>query len=611
MCGIIGLTFQEDKYKVNLALQKMKHRGQNGYGIYTDDNITLGHVRLSVIDLSPLSYPLHNEDKSIYVVVNGEFYDFEKIRNSLIKKGHKFYTSTDAEILVHLYEEKGIDAVKDLNGEFAFILYDKNKNLFIAGRDRFGIKPLQFTYFNGEYYFASEVKALIELGITPELDQESLIVSSSMQYCFPDRTMFKNIYNVLPGYVSIIDLENKSLSNKKYWDINFTKDTFSVEELKEILIDSVKTRMVSDVPVCCALSGGLDSSLVYGIANQYKKTNAVTVAIDGSDFDESEVALRTTKEFGTNLDVLHLTSDKIIENFSDAVYMSEGLTINSHLVAKFLLSKMIRDKGYKVVLTGEGSDELFCGYPHFKQDLNIFYDSFDKDNKVSAGILNNYDNFHDYLSIYQDKLGFIPNFLKVKSSFGIKVLDLLTEETYSNYNFNSIPNKILSIYDVDAIKKFNKADTSAYLWIKIVLANYMLRTLADGTEMAHTIEGRVPFLDYRLFDIAGKIPIEQKIEGTIEKKILREIGKPYITQEVYQRTKQPFITPPLLINEKEYLYDHISLLPSFINKEKVNIILDKIYMNNNFKENVKYEPVLYFIYSLMHLIKRFNVKVSF
>jgi asparagine synthase (glutamine-hydrolysing) len=610
MCGIVGMTYKEDEHRIERALNAMKHRGQDGVGVYADNAVSLGHVRLSVIDLANVSYPIHNEDQSIYAVVNGEFYDFVKIREELMSRGHKFYTSTDAEILVHLYEEKGLDAVKELNGEFAFLLHDKNSNRLIAGRDRFGIKPLHYSVLKGEYLFASEVKALVELGVTPEIDKESLIISSSMQYCLPSKTIFNNVNHILPGHMMIVDLDSKYVRDITYWDMDFTDGDYTSSDIHDLLVDAVKTRMTSDVPVCCALSGGLDSSLVYGIANQFKKTNAVTVSVKGSGFDESEIAERTVRHYNTNLDVLDLTSENVISTLSDAVYMSEGLTINSHLPAKFMLSKLIKDKGYKVVLTGEGADELFCGYPHFKQDLGIDYASFKEDNRVSNGVLNNYDTTHAYLQGYDNLLGFTPNFLKVKSSFGLRVKNLLDDGLYSNFDMSAISTRFIGHYNAEHLKSLSRADSSAYLWTKLVLSNYMLRTLADGTEMAHTVEGRVPFLDHRLFDAASKIPVRHKVEGVIEKKILRNIGKPYITEEVYNKVKQPFITPPLLLLERDFLYDHVSDLPDFVDKQALRDLLGKLYTDNNFDDMVKHEPVLYYIYSLMFLMTRFNAKLA-
>lgn len=608
MCGIVGATLPLDKQNIYQSLERMRHRGNDGFGVFVNEKVSLGHARLSIIDLNPVTYPIPNEDHTVFVIVNGEFYGYEKIREELKQKGHQFKTETDAEILVHLYEEYSMRFTDYLNGEFAFLLYDVKRNLLVAGRDRFGVKPLYVAEKNKEYYFASEMKALLELGIEAKLDKESLLISSSMQYGLPNRTLLQHVYQILPGYLKVVDLHTKETKDIKYWDIDFTEGDYNEEELQQIMIDAVKTRMVSDVPVCCALSGGLDSSLVYGISNEVKKTNAVTVAIENSPFDESEIAKRTTDYYGTDLHVVTMNSEKLIQHFRDAVYMSEGVTINSHLVAKYLMSQTMNEKGYKVVLTGEGSDELFSGYPHFKKDLNIQYDNFEKENLVTRGIMNSHDPYHDFVSLFEKEIGYIPSFLKVKSSFGMKVLGLYNEAYVEDFAYSSIPNQLLSYYQKDKIQSFNRANASAYLWTKLSLANYILRTLADGTEMAHTIEGRTPFLDVRLWEKASKIPIEKKIEGTIEKKILREIGKPFVTNEVYHRTKQPFITPPMLLEQREYLYDYLPHLPSFVSKEAVTKLLNQLYKENQFEKNVVYEPVLFFLYSTMHFMKQFHVQ---
>jgi asparagine synthase (glutamine-hydrolysing) len=361
--------------------------------------------------------------------------------------------------------------------------------------------------------------------------------------------------------------------------------------------------MNADVDICCALSGGLDSSFVYGVVNQFKKVDAVTVKFEDQVFDESEIAKRTTDYFGTDLHVVTLKSSDIVEHFQKAVYLSEGLTVNSHLVGKFILSDLIQKNNYKVVLTGEGSDELFTGYPHFKKDLNLNYHSFEQENLVSKGIMNTLEKEHDYVQGFAQKVGYVPEFIRVKSVFGKKVTSLFSDDYVNDFNFNFIPEKMTAKMDLKKLKSFDKANTSAYLWSKIVLSNYILRTLADGTEMAHTVEGRTPFLDHRVWEIAGGLSINEKIKGTIEKKILRDIAKPYITEEVYNKTKQPFITPPLLLKEKQFLYDHIDLMPSFIDRVKLRNTLDTIYQTN--PDSPEYEAVLYFIYSLMFFTKQY------
>jgi asparagine synthase (glutamine-hydrolysing) len=610
MCGIIGVTRPIHKEKIIESLQTMQHRGQDGIGVFVDEKISLGHLRLSIIDLQPVSYPIPNEDHSIYVTVNGEFYDHQKIRRMLESKGHQFRTYTDAEIVVHLYEEFGVECMPYLNGEFAFVLYDKKNQRLIAARDRFGNKPLYFSIFQDDYYIASEIKALIKMGVKPTLNKESLLTSSSMQYTLPDQTLFTGIETILPGHLKVIDLNTKKSEDIRYWDIDFTEGPVNENDLKEILIETVRTRMTSDVPICCALSGGLDSSLVFGIANQFKKVNGVTVAFENSEFDESQIARRTAAHFGVDLHTVDLTSKSVTEHLSDAVYYSEGTTINSHLVAKYLLSRCIRDNGYKVVLTGEGSDELFCGYPHFKKDLNIQYNQFEQENRLSLGVMNTNDLTHDYVALYREKLGFIPDFLRVKSAFGLKVFGLYDASFVRDFDSFAIPKNVLAYVDLQKMSTFNSANTSAYLWSKLVLSNYILRTLGDGTEMAHTVEGRTPFLDHRLWDCAGKIAMGKKVEGTIEKKILRDIGKSFITEEVYLKTKQPFIAPPLLVKEKAYLYDHINMLPSFINRKHVLGFLDQMYKADNQTTYAANEPVLFYMYSLMHLLNRFNVRVD-
>lgn len=606
MCGILGASFSLSNQFMNKALMTMQHRGSDEINHYIDSRVAMGHVRLSIIGLEEVKYPIFNENETVCVVVNGEFYQHKRIKEELIKKGHRFKTNTDAEILVHLYEEYGEKCVEHLIGEFAFLVYDKRKNILLAGRDRFGVKPLYFCKHEGEFFFSSEMKALKQLGIPFEFDKENLLISSAMQYTPQDKTIVKGVEQVVAGFIYRIDLETKQLSKIKYWDIDFKERSVDLEELQKTLVNSVEERLTSDVPVCCALSGGLDSSFVFGVANQIKKTDGVTVEFENQEFNESEIAQRTTDYFGSNLHKVLLKSEHIVEHFSESVYFSEGLTVNSHLVGKFLLSDLIQKNGFKVVLTGEGSDELFGGYPHFKKDLQIHYQNFEQENLISKGIMNTSEKEHSYVQGYLNEIGYVPDFLRVKSVFGKKVLNMFNKDYLNDFDFNQIPKKVLDNMNIQNLKSYDRANASAYIWTKIVLTNYILRTLADGTEMAHTVEGRTPFLDHRLWDIAGGISISEKIKGTIEKKILRDLAKPYITEEVYHKTKQPFITPPLLLKQKDFLYDHLNTMPDFIDKEILQKTLNTIYKGDT--EAPEYEAVLYFIYSIMffenHFIKR-------
>lgn len=609
MCGFIAQLdpLAGDKHAaLRSALAALRHRGPDGEDIWcsADGNVALGHARLAVIGLNNGSQPIANEDESIHAVVNGEFYDFERIRAELQNQGHRFRTESDSEIVIHLYEEYGSGCLQFLRGEFAFVLWDENKRQLFAARDRFGIKPLVYALHNGGIILASEAKALFAAGVPARWDEESFFDACNLQYVMPERTLFGGVFQLLPGHYLIAGEDGRVLTTQKYWDLNYSEEAddlraFSqrqqvetVETFRDRLKTAVHMRLRADIPVCCHLSGGMDSSSIVALAAQYASSpvQCFSVTFNEESYDELQVAARMARHANAVLHPVPVSQSDIIEHLADAVYFSEGLAVNGHLPAKYLLHKEIRRQGFKVALTGEGSDEALAGYAHLRADLfaargrNDLIAALGQGNSVSKGIMLKHGQSLP-LTAVEECLSFVPNFLQAKGTLGFKLNSVLSGEYRGQFAGVDCYERLLMRLDIERqLKGKHRVNQSLYLWTKTALANYILRTLGDGTEMAHSIEGRVPFLDHELFEYASRLPLEMKINGSTEKFVLREAMNGLVTDEIYSRQKHPFVAPPLSLftdgRSADLLHDELSSADfasiPFFDQRKILDLLEKM-----------------------------------
>jgi asparagine synthase (glutamine-hydrolysing) len=568
MCGIVSLLGPPGTVTEPTLWQGMhalRHRGPDGAGAWLspDRAVGLGHTRLSIMDPEQGAQPLFSEDGQICLVVNGEFYDFEAIRHDLERRGHHFRTHSDSEIALHLYEELGPACLAQLRGEFAFVLWDARQDILFAARDRFGIKPLCYS-LTPNLAIASEAKALFAMGVPAAWDQQAFFQAAHLQYVLSDQTLFAGISQLKPGHY--LWVANGRLDIHRYWDLDYpspeeklsaTDHQPLAEELRHRLLEALRLRLRSDVPVCFHLSGGLDSSSLLSLAAQERSAPlpCFTVSFCAAGYDELAIAEETAHHLGASLQVVSVSQEDVVEHLSDAVHASEGLAINGHLSAKYLLSRAIHDHGYKVVVSGEGSDEILAGYPHLRQDLlratSTGNDSasqlasLHQTNAMLAGIqLAEGETLP--LQAFQQALGFLPSFLEAKGSLGYRMRALLSRDFLASFDQRDPCQILLGRFDVAGqLRGRDPVDQASYLWSKLALANYILRTLGDGTEMAHAVEGRLPFLDHHLFAFTRALPIELKIKKGVEKYLLRQALRPILTPTVYRRQKQAFTAPPL------------------------------------------------------------------
>jgi asparagine synthase (glutamine-hydrolysing) len=609
MCGIAAIFSRQTPVKpatIERATSRLYHRGPDGqrHWISADGRVALGHARLSIIDLSTGDQPIGSEDEQTRIIVNGEFYDFEAIQTELERGGHRLRTRSDSEIALHLYEDLGLDCVHRLRGEFAMVLWDQRNRSLIAIRDRFGIKPLFYAWHDGALYLASEVKALFAAGVPARWDADS--VSHSVEYGgHQARTLYDGVFQVPPAHYLIAT--DRHFQLHQYWDFNYPaaadvrprRAEEYVAEFRHVLEEAVRLRLRADVPVGCYLSGGLDSCATIGLAARHHPDpiRAFTLTFDRPDYDEEKEAREMATRVGAEFHPIPIGQDDLADHLADAVHQAEAVCVNAHSVAKYLLSRAVRDAGYKVVITGEGSDEILGGYAFFRRDM-LMYNREGQDpaaleamlrqleaaNPVSRGLLLPHGASRP-LEHVKRRLGFVPSWMETSSARAAKMDDLLSPDFVRGFGSRDSYGPLLNEIDVRGqLTGRDPVHQALYLWCKTLLPSYILTNLGDRMEMAHSIEGRVPFLDHHVVEVVRSQPVTQKINGMTEKFVLREAVRDVVTDTVYRRQKHPFLSPPATLNPQGKLHAMVqdtlrgttlASLP-FFDQKKVIGLLDRL-----------------------------------
>ena len=591
---------------IERATRSLYHRGPDGqrHWISADGRVALGHARLSIIDLVTGDQPIASEDDRVRIIVNGEFYGFEPLQRELERDGHRLRTRSDSEIALHLYEDIGLQCVHRLRGEFAMVLWDERNRTLVAVRDRFGIKPLFYAWHAGALYLASEVKALFAAGVPARWDPDA--VSHSIEYGgHQTSTLYDGVRQVPPGHYLIAT--DRHVQLHQYWDFHYpaVADVRQrpaneyVEEFRHALEEAVRLRLRADVPVGCYLSGGLDSCAVLGLAARHHPDpiRAFTLTFDRPDYDEEREAREMAARTGAEFYPIPIRQDDLADHLADAVHQAESFCLNAHGVAKFLLSRAVRDAGYKVVITGEGSDEILGGYAHFRRDM-LMYNREGQDSGAVAAMLQQLEQLNPVsrglllphgaskpLDQVKRRLGFVPSWMETFSARAAKMDDLFSTDFLERAGSRESYGALLNELDVRGqLGGRDPVHQSLYLWSKTLLPAYILTTLGDRMEMAHSIEGRVPFLDHHVVEVARSQPVNQKINGMTEKYVLREAVRDVVTETVYRRQKHPFLSPPATLNQTGKLNAMVqdtlrgSTLASlpFFDQRKVVDLLDRV-----------------------------------
>ena len=568
MCGIAGRVDFSGKVPDEGLLRRMlgliHHRGPDASGIYLDNTAGLGSVRLSIIDLPGGDQPIHNEDESLWIVYNGEVFNYVELRPGLETRGHRFYTNTDTEVLVHLYEEKGPDMLGDLNGQFGFAIWNKqNQSLFLA-RDRMGIRPLFYKLDGARLIFASEIKAIFaDAQIERRLSFETL---SDVFTCWSpvnDLSPFDGIQQLMPGHYALFS--SAGMKTQRYWQISFdgsAKVDRAVgdwtEELKALLYDACKIRLRADVPVGAYLSGGLDSTCIASLVKSYFDNKLCTFSVSFSDsrFDEASFQSRAVQSLGTDHRMIHCTDKDIGEAFPDVIWYAETPLLRTAPAPMFRLSKLVRENNFKVVLTGEGSDEIFAGYDIFKEDRIRRFWAEQPDSKARPKLLQKL-----YPDIFRQAGSRSTAFLE---GFFRKGLLSVGSPAYSHMirwdntsllkgffsdplrseldNLNSFTDRFISSLP-HGFMSWDPLSRAQYTESTIFLSNYLLSSQGDRMAMAHAVEGRFPFLDYRVVEFATQVPPCYRLRGLKDKFILRKAATDWIPADLANRPKQPYRAP--------------------------------------------------------------------
>lgn len=565
MCGIVAVLARDQPIPpeiVQRALHDLAHRGPDGqnYWLSTDQRVSLGHRRLSIIDLTTGTQPIANEDGQIRIVVNGEFYDFDRIRRQLIAQGHRFQTHSDSEIAVHLYEEFGINFVDHLRGEFAFVLWDAARQRLVAGRDRFGIKPLFYTEDRDKLYLASEAKALFAMGVPAAWDQAALYRQLFM--CFqPDHSLFKNIQQIPPAHMLIVTPGGSRL--QRYWDFSYPRQGKRqaprageelIQHVRQLLNEAIELRLRADVPIGVLLSGGLDSSAALGFASARasKPPAAFSIGFPDAAYDESAIARRTAAYHHADFYPLLVTEADIADHFSDSIWSGEAVQYNAHGTARYLLTRLIRNSGYKVVIGGEGSDEIFLGYDFLQASpkpraQQLFLLSWlapllrlARPATAAQRVLAETSPWLAQLT----RVANLPRPLIDTLAYRAQQLRAVLAPDFLAQFRHLDPYRELfdSIQGQTQLPRREFPKQLVYVWLKTFFANYHLA--ADRLDMAHAVEVRLPFLDHVLFEYVSQLPAAVLTSPEREKALLRDVARPYIPDWIYHRTKQPFLAPP-------------------------------------------------------------------
>lgn len=563
MCGIAGWINLENNRGANQSeavlhsmCERMKHRGPDSEGLWTDQTVALGMRRLSVIDLHTGEQPVYSEDKSVVVMMNGELYNYREVRADLEKRGHKFVTSSDTEILPHLYEEYGEAMLDEINGMFAFVLWDKRKQKLLIARDKFGEKPLYYGVFDGKLIFASEPKVLLaNLSVKAEINLDSLRQYLSFDYVPAPNSIYKGI-SKLPA-AHFLTVEKGEIKTRRYWNLTWEKKKTislesSAEELRELLADAVRMRLVADVPLGILLSGGVDSSTVAAFATQFssEKVKTFSIGFEEDSFDESKFA----RQVATHLNTEHYEEKLSVEKAADLIseigtWLDEPMSDGS-LIPTFLLSRFVR-KHVTVALGGDGGDEIFAGYPmYFAHKVANFYNSVPSflRNGLIEPVVNNLPVSNKNLSfdykakrfVRAAKYDLVTRHHSWFGSFSIdeqqKLLskDVLAQTSDDIYKGAK---ELLEICDAT-----NEIEQMQFLDINFYMAEDIL-TKVDRASMSVSLETRAPFLDPRVAQFAASIPLEYKLKGNKGKYILKKAVEPLLPKNILHRPKKGFGIP--------------------------------------------------------------------
>ncbi len=564
MCGITGIMQLDGDPVCQHTLRQMvatlRHRGPDAAGVTVDGPVGLGHARLSIIDVVGGRQPMSTRDGMLTVTFNGEIFNFVELREELKARGHQFRTRSDTEVVLHAYREYGERCVEHFNGQWALAVWDRARRRLFLSRDRMGVRPLYYTNTGAAFLFASEVKALMaHPAVSCELDPQGFNQVMTFWCPLAPTTVFRDIRELPPGHNLI--LEDGHITTHRYWQLHYSDEAESLgldgcaERLLELLTDAARLRLRSDVPVGAYLSGGLDSSIIATLVrSQTPRLQTFSVMFDESEYDESRYQQQVVQCLGTDHTSVYCDAAAIARVFPGVVLHTERPVLRSAPAPLYLLSQLVRASRLKVVLTGEGADEILGGYDLFKEDKVRRFCAAQPDSAARTAL---FRKLYPYMPNLQAQS---PEWLR--SFFGVRP-EALNHRFFSHlprWELTAQLKRLLSpdwaaeLADCnaeadltvalpgsyDAWRPFCRAQ---YLETALLLPGYILSSQGDRMAMAHGIEGRFPFLDHRVVEFAATIPPRWKMRGLREKYILKRAAGHLVPKSIADRPKQPYRAP--------------------------------------------------------------------
>jgi asparagine synthase (glutamine-hydrolysing) len=544
-------------------VRTIQYRGPDGTGIHVNGSVGLAHNRLSIIDIAGGSQPMESDDGALWITFNGEIFNFIELREQLEKKGYAFKTRSDTEVILRLYQQYGTDCVTYMNGQWAFAIWDlRNKRLFLS-RDRVGVRPLFYTRVGQTVLFGSEVKALlVHPGVKRELDPQALSQVFTFWFSVTPRTVFKGIQELPPGHSMLI--ENGDLRVLRYWQLNYapqenvtsSDDHRYEEQFCELLLDATRLRLRADVPVGAYLSGGLDSSITTALAKRFVGSSLCTFSVTFEDkaLDESKYQDEVVQALDTRHQTIRCSSQDVCEGLPDVIWHSETPILRTAPTPLLLLSRLVRESGFKVVLTGEGADEFLGGYDIYKEAKIRAFWAAQIDSKYRPLLLR---RLYPYLEgIHKQSPAYLRAFFHVAPQdvsnpfFSHVPRWELTSRTKAFFSpdFRAELTNSNGYSDIAALlpSDFNRWDTfsrAQYLEGGFLLPGYILSSQGDRVAMANSVEGRYPFLDYRIVEFSATLPMRVKMRVLNEKYLLKKVFGDLVPPAVRNRPKQPYRAP--------------------------------------------------------------------
>lgn len=557
MCGIAGLARASGRPVEPLQLARMaatiRHRGPDGYGFLADKRVGLAHVRLSIVDLATGAQPLANEDETLWITFNGEIFNWRELRDELERAGHRFRTHSDTEVIVHAWEQWGRAMLDRFNGQFAFAIYDRRDGSLFLARDRFGVRPLYLHHRNGDLYFGSEAKALFAGGeVRAQVDVAGLDEVFTFWAARAPRTVFHGVEQMPPG--GWLHWRDGEITTGRWWTPSYNEagdePRDALERLGELLRSSTALRMRADVPVGGYLSGGLDSSITCSLAARETDHALRSFSVTFADpaYDESAHQRAVADAIRSEHAVTHISDDEISAVFPEVVRHAETPVLRTAPAPMYLLAQLARERDIKVVLTGEGSDEVFFGYDIFKEsEVRRF--CLRQPQSTARPML--FDRLYPYLRGSGGGGGIWRQFFLDAGSPDDPLFSHQPRMRLARFvqDFYAVDLRTTQRPDpADALRAelpadFNRWSTvaqAAWIEIRTLLDGYLLSSQGDRMAMAHGVEGRYPFLDYRVFEFASSLPAGSKLLGLKEKDILKRWATGVVPDVVRQRSKQPY-----------------------------------------------------------------------